>query len=146
MADLTSKIEVHMRVYRSNFTAVISMLLVFCWAASPVRIPAQTPAKSPEAKPAEKEKPRFTDSESEESQRRVFAISLITSLADEAHSAPERSKCKLDRRGEEFGLAGVLRLLTKQDLYQSLSLAKSFTNEAAKAAAVLAVGRSALEN
>jgi len=62
------------------------MLLVFCWAASPVRIPAQTPAKSPEAKPAEKEKPKLTDSESEESQRRVFAISLITSLADEARS------------------------------------------------------------
>ena len=75
-----------MRVYRRNFTAVISMLLVFCWAASPVRIPAQTPAKSPEAKPAEKEKPKLTDSESEESQRRVFAISLITSLADEARS------------------------------------------------------------
>jgi truncated hemoglobin YjbI len=48
--------------------------------------------------------------------------------------------------GEEFGLAGVLRLLSKQDLHQSLSLAKSFTNEAAKAAAILAVARSALEN
>jgi hypothetical protein len=48
--------------------------------------------------------------------------------------------------GEEFGIAGVLRLLSKQDLHQSLSLAKSFTNEAAKAAAILAVARSALEN
>ena len=76
-----------MRVYRSNFTAVISILLLFFGCdALPVRISAQTPGKRPEAKPTEKEKSKLTDSDSEESQRRVFAISLITSLADEARS------------------------------------------------------------
>ena len=47
--------------------------------------------------------------------------------------------------GEEFGLAGVLRLLTKNDLHRSLSLAKSFKNEAAKANATLAIACSILE-
>lgn len=46
---------------------------------------------------------------------------------------------------EEFGLAGVLRLLAKDDLHRSLSLAKSFKNDAAKANATLAIARSILE-
>jgi hypothetical protein len=78
---LISKIEVHMR---SNFTTVISMLLLFCCASLPVRTSAQTPDKKPAAKTIVKEEFKLPDSD--ESQRRVFAISLITSLADEARS------------------------------------------------------------
>ncbi len=47
--------------------------------------------------------------------------------------------------GEEFGLSGVLRSLTRDDLYRSVELAKSFKNEAPRATAMLAVARAVLE-
>jgi hypothetical protein len=46
---------------------------------------------------------------------------------------------------EGFELAGVFRLLTKDDFYRSIDLAKSFKNEAPRATAILTVARTVLE-
>jgi hypothetical protein len=47
--------------------------------------------------------------------------------------------------GEDFGLSGVLRSLTKDDLYRSIDLAKSFKNDAPRANAILATANAVLE-
>jgi hypothetical protein len=47
--------------------------------------------------------------------------------------------------GEEFALAGVLRLLAKDDLYRSIDLAKSFKNVAPRANATLAIASTILD-
>lgn len=46
---------------------------------------------------------------------------------------------------EGFGLSGVIRSLTQEDLNRSIYLAKSFKNDAPRAAATLAIARSVLE-
>lgn len=46
--------------------------------------------------------------------------------------------------GEDFGLSGVLRSLTKDDLYRSIDLAKSFKNDAPRATAILAIANAVL--
>jgi hypothetical protein len=46
---------------------------------------------------------------------------------------------------EDFSLAGVLRSLAKDDLYRSISLAKSFKEDAPRATAILAIAKSILE-
>lgn len=57
-----------------------------------------------------------------------------------------RSGVKLtDVRAEDFGLSGVLRALTKDDLYRSIDLAKSFKNDAPRATATLAIASAVLE-
>jgi len=47
--------------------------------------------------------------------------------------------------GEDFGLSGVLRSLTKDDLYRSIDLAKSFKNDAPRATAILAIANAMLK-
>jgi hypothetical protein len=47
--------------------------------------------------------------------------------------------------GEDFGVSGVVRSLTKDDLYRSIDLAKSFKNDAPRANAILAVASAVLE-
>jgi hypothetical protein len=47
--------------------------------------------------------------------------------------------------GEDFSLSGVLRSLTEDDLYRSIDLAKSFKNDAPRAAATLAIASTLLE-
>jgi hypothetical protein len=47
--------------------------------------------------------------------------------------------------GEEFGLSGLLRLLTEDDLYRASDLARNFKNAAPRAVAVLAVARAVME-
>lgn len=47
--------------------------------------------------------------------------------------------------GEDFGLSGLLSVLTKDDLYRSVDLAKSFRNDAPRANATLAIARAILE-
>ncbi|MGI8836695.1 MAG: hypothetical protein ACR2H4_08675 [Pyrinomonadaceae bacterium] len=47
--------------------------------------------------------------------------------------------------GEDFGLTGVLQSLTKDDLYRSIDLARSFKNEAPRANATLAVAKAVLQ-
>jgi hypothetical protein len=47
--------------------------------------------------------------------------------------------------GAEFGLAGVFRLLAKDDLYRSVDLAKSFKNGAPKSVAILAIAKEVLK-
>jgi hypothetical protein len=46
---------------------------------------------------------------------------------------------------KDFGLSGVLRSLTKDDLDRSIDLAKSFKNDAPRAVAILAIASSILE-
>jgi hypothetical protein len=46
--------------------------------------------------------------------------------------------------GEDFSLSGVLGALTKDDLYRSIDLAKSFKNDAPRATAILAIARAML--
>jgi hypothetical protein len=46
---------------------------------------------------------------------------------------------------EEFDLITVFRQLSRADLFRSIQLAKSFTGEAPRAVAVLAIARSVLE-
>jgi hypothetical protein len=46
---------------------------------------------------------------------------------------------------EDFGLSGVLRSLTKDDLYRSIDLAKSFKNDAPRATAILAIANAMLK-
>jgi len=46
---------------------------------------------------------------------------------------------------EDFSLAGVLRSLAKDDLYRSISFAKSFKEDAPRATAILAIAKSILE-
>src|ERR1700730_7107182 len=50
-----------------------------------------------------------------------------------------------DVSDEDFGLVGVLRALTKDDLYRSVDLAKSFKNDAPRANAILAIANAVLE-
>lgn len=47
--------------------------------------------------------------------------------------------------GEDFRLSGVLRSLSKDDLYRAIDLAKSFKGDAARATATLAIARAILE-
>lgn len=47
--------------------------------------------------------------------------------------------------GKDFGLSGMLRSLTKVDLYRSVDLAKSFKNDAPRAVATLAIASAVLE-
>jgi hypothetical protein len=47
--------------------------------------------------------------------------------------------------GEDFGLSGVLRSLTKDDLYRSIDLAKDFKNDAPRAVAILAIASAMLD-
>lgn len=47
--------------------------------------------------------------------------------------------------GEESGLAGIFRLLAKDDLNRSVDLARSFKNDAPRATATLAIGSSLLD-
>ena len=46
---------------------------------------------------------------------------------------------------EDFNLAGVLRLLSKDDFYRSIDLAKSFKNDEPRATATLAIARAVLD-
>jgi hypothetical protein len=48
--------------------------------------------------------------------------------------------------GEDFGLSGILNSLAKADLYRSIDLAKSFKNDAPRAAAILAIAKAVLVN
>jgi hypothetical protein len=50
-----------------------------------------------------------------------------------------------DIGGKDFGLSRVIRSLTKEDLYRSVGLAKSFKNDAPRAAATLALANAVLE-
>jgi len=50
-----------------------------------------------------------------------------------------------DIGGEDFGVSSIFRMLGKEDLYRSIELARSFKNEAPRAAAILAVAGSVLE-
>jgi hypothetical protein len=47
--------------------------------------------------------------------------------------------------GPDFSLSGVLRSLTQDDFYRSIDLAKSFKNDAPRAAATLAIASAVLE-
>jgi hypothetical protein len=46
---------------------------------------------------------------------------------------------------EDFNLSGVLRLLSKDDFYRSIDLAKSFKNDEPRATATLAIARAVLD-
>jgi hypothetical protein len=72
-----------MTVYRSKSTASL-LILVLCWSALPVLVPAQTTEKKVQAKTSKREESKLTDSA--EIERRALAISLVTSLAEEARS------------------------------------------------------------
>lgn len=59
---------------------------------------------------------------------------------------PTRSGIKISSvTANDFGLAGVIHLLAREDLYRSVDLAKSFKNDAARATAILAVASAVLE-
>jgi hypothetical protein len=45
----------------------------------------------------------------------------------------------------DFDLLGVFRTLAKNDLYPAIEAAKNFTNEVARANAILAISRAVLE-
>lgn len=60
---------------------------------------------------------------------------------------PTRSGIKISSvTANDFGLSGVIHSLTREDLYRSVDLAKSFKNDAPRAAAILAVASAVLEN
>jgi hypothetical protein len=59
---------------------------------------------------------------------------------------PTRSGIKISSvAAKDFGLSGVIRLLTQEDLYRSLELARTFKNDAPRATATLAIARAVLE-
>lgn len=59
---------------------------------------------------------------------------------------PVRGGVKINSvKAEGFELAGAFRLLTKNDFYRSIDLAKSFKNEEPRAIAILTIGRTVLE-
>jgi hypothetical protein len=59
---------------------------------------------------------------------------------------PTRSGIKIGSvTANDFGLVGVIHLLTREDLYRSIDLPKSFKNDAPRATAVLAVASAVLE-
>lgn len=66
----------------------------------------------------------------------------------EIHSSVStRSELKISSiSGEDFGLAGVLRSLAKDDLYRSIDLAKSFKTDAPRSAAMLAIASEMLRS
>ncbi|HEY6230058.1 MAG TPA: hypothetical protein VIW64_02230 [Pyrinomonadaceae bacterium] len=67
------------------------------------------------------------------------AVSLTFSLL------PTRSGLNITSvSAEDFSLAGVLRSLTRDDLYRAVDLAKSFKNDAPRAAAILSVAGAVL--
>lgn len=47
--------------------------------------------------------------------------------------------------GPDFSLAKVFRLLSQDDLYRSIDLARSFKNQAPRATATLAIASAVLE-
>ncbi len=72
--------------HQSKSVAFILISLV-CFSVSPVSTPAQTPAeKKLQAKSSEKETSKVSEADSLDAERRAFAVSLVTSLAEEARS------------------------------------------------------------
>ena len=71
---------------QSKSVAFILISLV-CLSVPPVSTPAQTPAeKKLQAKSSEKETSKVSEADSLDAERRAFAVSLVTSLAEEARS------------------------------------------------------------
>jgi hypothetical protein len=72
--------------HQGKSVAFILISLV-CLSVPPVSTPAQTPAeKKLQAKSSEKETSKVSEADSLDAERRAFAVSLVTSLADEARS------------------------------------------------------------
>jgi len=72
--------------HQSKSVAFILISLV-CLSVPPVSTPAQTPAeKKVQAKSREKETSKVSEADSLDAERRAFAVSLVTSLAEEARS------------------------------------------------------------
>ncbi len=72
--------------HQSKSVAFILISLV-CLSVPPVSTPAQTPAeKKLQAKSSEKETSKVSEADSLDAERRAFAVSLVTSLAEEARS------------------------------------------------------------
>src|SRR5258708_5611419 len=72
--------------HQGKSVAFILISLV-CLSVPPVSTPAQTPAeKKLQAKSSEKETSKVSEADSLDAERRAFAVSLVTSLAEEARS------------------------------------------------------------
>ncbi|HEV2829131.1 MAG TPA: hypothetical protein VGW76_16155 [Pyrinomonadaceae bacterium] len=72
--------------HQGKSVAFILISLV-CLSVPPVSTPAQTPAESKlQAKSSEKETSKVSEADSLDAERRAFALSLVTSLAEEARS------------------------------------------------------------
>ncbi|HEX5876647.1 MAG TPA: hypothetical protein VFY60_18520 [Pyrinomonadaceae bacterium] len=70
-----------------RYSAVLNCLSLVCLLVLPVLTPAQTTEKKSQAKASVKEISNANETDSLEKQRRSFAISLVTSLADEARTS-----------------------------------------------------------
>ena len=71
----------------SSYSKALNLVALLCLLTLPIPTLSQTESKNkPQTKTTDREIPKLSESDSLETQRRTFAISLITSLADEARS------------------------------------------------------------
>lgn len=75
----------------NRYTAVLNCVSLVCLLVLPVLTPAQNTEKKSQAKASVKETSNANETDSLEKQRRSFAISLVTSLADEARNSHDHA-------------------------------------------------------